>query len=268
MKKIPYILLALVMMMPLGASAASFTFLPALGSYNTGETFTTSVFVTPAAGESISATKISLTFPADKLEIVSYTPVNGGNILAHIGIKTDNAAGTIVDNVAFNPAITASTKVATIIFKAKAEGNAQLAVSPDSKLLDTANTDKKTTSAMATYTVSVPAPAPVTTPAPVVPETTVDTVVTPTSTPESTPQASSGQDAEGGAESDEVVEDAETGDEVVVDAPADDTTGQVAAAAAGTGALGTIKSNWYYILLLLLPFFGWLIWKRRKKDIN
>jgi len=265
MKKIQYISLAFAIMLPFTASAANFIFSPALGSYTTGDTFTTSVFVVPAAGESISATKVSLTFPADKLEATAYTPVSGGSILAHIGTSTDNAAGIIVDNVAFNPAITTSTKVATITFKAKATGAAALAVSADAKILDSANTEKQTSSAGAAYTVAAPVVATVTTtpPATTPPPATTTPNTTPTPTQTSTQTDTEGDSSESDGEP--VEEDIE----VVVDpATADGSDNQLAAAATSTGFVGTVTGNWAYILLILiLATVGWwfIIGKKRKK---
>ena len=166
MKKIFTATLGVMMLLPVLASAATFSFSPAIGTYTKGQTISTSVYVNPGSGETITATKVSLTFPKDKLEVLSYTPVNGSPILAHVGTKTDNATGKIEDNVAFNPGITASTKIATITFKAKENGVANVAVASDAKLLDAGNTNKSVGAAKATFTVNAPAPTPETKPQP------------------------------------------------------------------------------------------------------
>ncbi len=184
MKKIQSILLIIAVLLPASVGAASITFVPSFGNYDTGSTFSTSVYVNPASGETISASKLSLTFPANTLEVISYTPVSGGSILVHLGTNTDNLTGEIVDNIAFNPGIIASTKVATIIFKAKTDGQAQIEVTGDSKLLDSTNTDKNTGSIGANYTVTTPVlvvpitpvPAPVPVPASVQPPVVTEPV--------------------------------------------------------------------------------------------
>ncbi len=147
-------LLAVAVLLPALTSAATFTLSPSLGNYKKDDVITTSLYVNPGAGETITAIKISLSFPADKLEVSSYTPTTGGSILAHVGTSHDNTVGTIVDNVAFNPGITAPTKVATIVFKAKTDGVAPVSVSSDAKALDSASADKLASkSAIATFTV-------------------------------------------------------------------------------------------------------------------
>ncbi len=270
MKKIQYILFALIFTLPLGVNAANFTFNPAIGSYSAGQTFTTTVNVNPGAGESISATKVSLTFPADKLELISYTPINGTPILAHVGTVTDGVNGTIVDNVAFNPAISSTTAVATIVFKAKTDGLASLAVASDSKLLDNGNTDKTTTSISAVYTVTASAP--------VVTQQTTTTTDDETTTQESTQTTSStndggvvGASVAGGEEqatdeqanTDTDQADAGLASDESVQADQDSTQGQLAAAA------GVNQGNklWYWLLaLLILGVLGFFVYRKKRRN--
>ena len=153
-------IMALLAGVPFSALAAAVSFSPALGSFSVGESFTASVYVNPEAGETITAAQVSLTFPADKLEVVSYEPENGGNILAHVGTKIDNDKGTIVDNVAFHPGINSSTKVAKVVFKAKSEGPVAVSVGSDTKMLDAGNNDKFSGKGSASYTLSSPAAGP------------------------------------------------------------------------------------------------------------
>jgi len=257
--------------LPLGVSAATFTFAPAIGSYNTGATFTTSVFVSPAAGETISATKVSLSFPADKLELVSYTPASATNILAHIGTSHDNVAGTIIDNVAFNPGVTSSTKVATIVFKAKVAGQAQISVASDSKLLDSSNLDKSVSSPDASYTVTAP-------------PTTPDVVVTTTSLP--TPPLPSASNTQGSnttpalnAGAGQGQQEASTGEqEATSTATSTDDTGTTTAtssdvtdesqvaAAASSGLFSGGWKTWSAILLLIIAGIFFFLFKKRRRN--
>ncbi len=165
MKKIhgiQYILLAIAMVLPMGASAATFSLVPKIETIAPGNTMASSVYVNPGAGETITATKVSILFPAATIEVLSYTPVSGGSILAHIGTKTNNVAGTITDNVAFNPGVTAPIKIATIVFKAKKAGTASVTFGADSQLLNSKNTNENvsTAAADARFTVKVPVVTP------------------------------------------------------------------------------------------------------------
>ena len=158
------ILIALAaVFLPILSFAATFSFEPGFGNFTQGQSFVSSVYIVPANGESISAAKMVLNYPADKLELVSYNPVQsapGFNLFAHVGIKT-STPGIIEDNVAFNPALTAKTKIATVTFKVKGNGAATVSVSNDSKLLDQSNSDKKVTPLpSASYTLLAPQPKP------------------------------------------------------------------------------------------------------------
>ncbi len=270
MKKIQYILFALIFTLPLGVNAANFTFSPAIGSYSAGQTFTTTVNVNPGAGESISATKVSLTFPVDKLELISYTPINGTPILAHVGTVTDGVNGTIVDNVAFNPAISSTTAVATIVFKAKTDGLASVAVASDSKLLDNSNTDKTTTSISAVYTVTAPAP--------VVTQETATTTDDETTTQELTQAATTTSTNDNSAVGASVaINEEQTNDEQAnadteqteaglasdetVQADQDSTQGQLAAAASGKQG----NKTWYWLLgLLIVGVLGFFVYRKKR----
>ncbi len=171
-KNIALTALLLVLFIPFITMAASFTFSPSIGSYKPGDVFNVNVYVNPASGESITTAQVILDFPADKLEVLSYQPLSGTPILAHVGTNTDNTNGKIIDNVAFLPAITQSTKIATVTFKAKEEGTATVSVPNDAKILDASNSNKKVaTNPEMVFTISNPQPtqappAPPSTPTP------------------------------------------------------------------------------------------------------
>jgi len=156
MKKIQYILLAFALILPASVSAATFSIIPKVGTIPLGSTVVSSVYVNPGVGETLTATKVSLVFPTNIIDALSYTPVSGGNILVHIGTKVNNTSGTIIDNIAFNPGITSKTKIATIVFKAKKSGVANVVFSADSKLLDSTNTNKEVGSTGASFTITTP----------------------------------------------------------------------------------------------------------------
>ena len=247
MKKIQYILFILAIALPFGVSAATFSIVPNVGTIKPGNTIISTVYVNPGAGETIAAAKVSILFPVSKIEAISYTPVSGGSILAHIGTKTDNTAGIIVDNVAFNPAITVPTKIATITFKAKADGNAKITFSSDSKLLDTTTVDKYVVSSGASFTIATPAPAPK--PKPKVKKTPV-VKTAPTTTQTATEDTS---------------ETATTTTEVATTTATTTLQGQTAAVSeTGTGFF-TTKNISIAIALILLIILGFFFWKRKSE---
>jgi len=117
------------------ANAASLYLSPSSGSYQVGKTFSVSVFVS-SSDQAINAAGGVISFPSDKLEVISLS--KSGSIFS-LWVQEpnfSNSAGTInFEGIVMNPGFTgASGKIITINFKAKAQGQATLTFSSGSVL--------------------------------------------------------------------------------------------------------------------------------------
>jgi len=122
-------------LLPQVAAAASLYFSPSSGSYNVGQTFSVSVYVS-SADQAMNAASGVISFPSDKLEVASLS--KSGSIFS-LWVQEpsfSNSAGTVnFEGIVLNPGFTGSGgKVITLIFRAKAAGNALLTLSSGSVL--------------------------------------------------------------------------------------------------------------------------------------
>ena len=246
MKKNLYLALAFFVLLPVMASAATFSFTPSTGSFAPGETFEVVVFVNPSAGEEITTAKLSAVFSASVLEIVSFSQASGWIPLTQPGYDLiDNSAGKLEKTGGFPLRVTESKIFGTLTLKAKSAGSATLSVAGDSLMLDVANANKYVASAGASFTIV--ALAPTTTPpaTPTTPTGVSGTVVSPTPTADSSAAG-----------------EATTTDEVVATST---TQSQTAAVAAAEGSSGTKNLMYYIFVALLLLVAGGLYLRKRKK---
>lgn len=157
MKKILYSFVALYILLPMVASAATFSFSPTTGSFSTGKTFSVMVYVNPSAGEEITTAKLSAIFPANMLEVVSFKGVSGWIPLTTPGYDlTDNVAGKIIKTGGIPARITTSKQFGTLTLKAKSAGTATINIEEDSMILDSANVNKFVNSKGASFTIAKP----------------------------------------------------------------------------------------------------------------
>ena len=106
----------------LHAHAANLNFSPASGTYAEGSTFSVSVSVVSPT-QSINAVSGTITFPNDKLQVVSISKSNSIVSFWSPGFPSfSNSAGSVsFEGVIFNPGyVGANGKIITIIFKTKA----------------------------------------------------------------------------------------------------------------------------------------------------
>lgn len=237
------LLIFIALALPVGASAATFSFSPASISTAPGKNFSVSVYVVPAAGEEITTAKFDAAFEPGVVSVTSFTPASGWMALTQPGYDAiNNTTGVVTKTGGYPSKVTTSTLFGTLVFTAVADGNSLLATSANSLLLDATNTDRYVKSGSISIAVATPvAPVvtPVETPTTAIVNTSVDTVVvaaTPTTT-----------------STDEATTNATTSEETVDDS-------QLA-------AVGVANSGmWTYILALLglivALFGGWFAWKR------
>ena len=130
------IILAIVnLALPVSAFAASLYFSPTTGNYNVGQTFSVSVYVS-SADQSMNAASGIISFPKDKLNVVSLSKTGSIFSLWVQDPTFSNSAGTITfEGIVLNPGFNGSAgKIITLNFKAKATGNAPLTFSSGSVL--------------------------------------------------------------------------------------------------------------------------------------
>jgi len=250
MKKILYSIFALSLVLPVMASAATFSFAPSAGTFAPGETFSVAVFVNPSAGEEITTAKLSAIFSASGLEIISFTQADNWIPLAVPGSDLiDNVTGKLIKTGGFPARVSTSKQFGTITFKAKNEGVATLIVEGDSIMLDIANTDKYVASAGASFTIV--APTPISTPTPIATPTTdistdlSGTVISPADT---APQES---------EEDTIAEE-EAGTTTI-----EQQTQTAAVASAASADEDGASSNFlYYLVVALAVLTGVFAWRK------
>ncbi|OHA21791.1 MAG: hypothetical protein A2849_02550 [Candidatus Taylorbacteria bacterium RIFCSPHIGHO2_01_FULL_51_15] len=117
------------------ASAATLNFSPPSGSHNVGSTFSTNVIV-ESTDQAMNAVSGVISFPWDKLEVVSIS--KQGSILSLWPAEPSfsNSAGTInFEGIVLNPGYTgASGKILTITFRVRNSGTANVSFSSGSVL--------------------------------------------------------------------------------------------------------------------------------------
>jgi len=163
------------------AYAASVSLSPVSVSVEKGKTFSVTAVVDPASAK-IYTSKMELSYPADVLEITSFTLASKWMALSQEGYDLiDNAAGKIVKTAGYPGGLTTKQSFGTIVFKAKKSGEAVIKVSSGTQLFDASSNN--VSAGMAEVAVAVSEPV-VTAPAP--------TPVT-TSQPAATPEVTSNQ---------------------------------------------------------------------------
>lgn len=116
-------------------SAADMYFSPSSGTYGTDQTIAVGVYVS-SADQSMNAVSGTISFPKDKMEVVSLS--KAGSILS-LWVQEpsySNSAGTITfEGIVFNPGFTGSAgKIISVNFRVKAGGSATVNFSSGSVL--------------------------------------------------------------------------------------------------------------------------------------
>lgn len=117
------------------AEAASLYFSPSSGSYTVGNTLSINVYVS-SADQAMNAASGIISFPQDKLEVISFSKNSSIFALWVQEPSFSNSAGTVnFEGIVLNPGFTGSSaKVITITFRTKTAGNASLIFSSGSVL--------------------------------------------------------------------------------------------------------------------------------------
>lgn len=140
------------------AQAANFSISPSSGTYTVGSTFEVSV-VTDTKGQTINAVQLNLSFPVDKLQLVS--PSAGNSIISIYTTppKYDNSTGKIeIIGGIPNGINTSNGLITKLTFRVKGVGNASLRFTGDLQILlnDGRGTNVLENTFGATYKLELP----------------------------------------------------------------------------------------------------------------
>jgi len=153
------------------ADAATLYFSPSSGSYNVGEQFSLSVYVS-SADQSMNAASGVISFPSDKLEVTSLSKTGSIFNLWVQEPSFSNSNGTVnFEGIVLNPGFTgASGKILTVNFRIKTAGSALISFSSGSVLAnDGQGTNILTNLGNAQFSLGYTAPS--------VPEATTPSIV-------------------------------------------------------------------------------------------
>jgi hypothetical protein len=122
-------------LLPVAVDAATLSFFPSSGGYAVGKTLSVNVYVS-SSSQAINAASGVISFPQDKLEVISLSKSGSIFTLWVQEPSFSNSAGTInFEGIVLNPGFTGATgKIITINFKIKAAGIALLNFSSGSTL--------------------------------------------------------------------------------------------------------------------------------------
>src|SRR3989338_9059734 len=126
---------ALFSLAPLSTYAATLNFSPPSGSYGVGSTFSVNVYV-ESSNQAMNAASGVVSFPWDKLEVVSISKTGSIFSLWPAEPSFSNSAGTVsFEGIVLNPGYTgANGKILSITFRARNAGQANLNLSSGSIL--------------------------------------------------------------------------------------------------------------------------------------
>ena len=139
--KIKITLLFLVFsLLPLAASAATLNFSPSSGAYAVGNTISVAIYAS-SADQAMNAASGVVSFPQDKLEVVSLSKNNSIFTFWAQEPSFSNSSGTIdFEGIVMSPGFTGTNgKIITATFRIKAAGTAPLTFSSGSVLANDGN---------------------------------------------------------------------------------------------------------------------------------
>ena len=109
-------------------AATTATLTPSSANVKTGTEFSVALSV-DSAGTSNFADRVEVTYPADMLEVVSFSQKAPWMPLTQSGYdSTDNIKGVMIKTAGYTGGISAATDFGTVIFRAKKAGSATVAV--------------------------------------------------------------------------------------------------------------------------------------------
>lgn len=163
------------------AFASSVVLSPTENTFTPGQSFTMTISVDPATSK-IYTSKVALRYPADILEVESFSLSSGWQALTQSGYDlVDSNAGSLIKTAGYTGGIGSKTTFGTVKFRVKKVGVAKVTVASNSALYDENSKNVLSGNAASTFTVSAPVVEPEIKRVPVetkpAPKTTVTTEV-------------------------------------------------------------------------------------------
>jgi len=179
MKKYLFVFLGLLTVFALTSvvsAATTVSFSPTAVNVTAGQTFNLSVAVNPQGIKNYTI-KLELKYPADLLEVKSFSFASGWMVLTQTGYDLiDNSSGTLIKTGGYPIGLASATQFGTVSFYAKKAGNGQIQTGASSLALDGQSQNVLSGTSQTLVTISAPLPTP-TPPTP--PTTQVETPVSP-----------------------------------------------------------------------------------------
>ncbi len=137
-------------------AATSVSFTPVTVSVRQGQVFTLTIGVNPQEVKNYTA-KTELRYPADLLEVKSFTFANGWSPLTQSGYDlTDNANGTLIKTAGYPGGVSSATSFGTVSFLAKKSGNGIISLNSNSFALDANNQNVLSGTPAVSFNVTAP----------------------------------------------------------------------------------------------------------------
>ena len=154
-----------VIVLAMPALAATVLVSPTAINVAANQNFNLSLSVDPQGGKDYTA-KIELKFPADLLEVNSFTMASGWMPLTQTGYDLiDNANGSLIKTGGYPGGLSSSASFGAVSFKAKKSGSGTISLGGASLILDATNKNILTGSPSANVIIAV---APTATPKPLI----------------------------------------------------------------------------------------------------
>ena len=171
--KISLVMLGIAVLATPVLAATIVSFSPANVSVSQGKTFNVAVAVNPQGVNNYTA-KIQLDYPADVLEIKSFTLGSNWMALVQPGYDLiDNTNGVLIKTGGYPGGLSSSATFGTISFYAKKAGSGTIKVGSGALALDANNQNVLSGTPSVSVVVTAPVSAPATPQAPAIPETPV-----------------------------------------------------------------------------------------------
>src|SRR3989344_4257770 len=144
------------------ALAAGLSFTPSSGTYDKGQTYSVSIYVNPES-DSIYTVKAEVKYPADLLEVKSFSLASGWTALSQPGYdEINNNSGILIKTGGYAGGLESNALFGTVTFYAKDSGSASVSIGNGSQVLDENSKNVLTSRPSASFTLSETAATPAT----------------------------------------------------------------------------------------------------------
>lgn len=138
------------------AFASSVLLSPGESTFTPGQSFSVTIAVDPASSK-VYTSKVALKYPADILEVESFSLSSGWQALTQSGYDlVDNNSGSLIKTAGYTGGIGSKTTFGVVKFRVKKVGVAKVSVTSASALYDENSKNVLSGNTTSTFTVSAP----------------------------------------------------------------------------------------------------------------